>query len=241
MRQSGHDVALAQLLPNAMTLGAICAGATAIRMAALDRFDLAVALLGVAVLLDGLDGRLARALKSESLVGAELDSLADVVNFGVAPAIILYFFTLWQDPVTGWGAALIYIVCCTWRLARFNATAKTGAHTDRRFFTGVPSPAGALLALAPVFLTQALPQAALPPLASALWLVACGLLMASRIPTFSLKMRIPGHHARLVLVAVALSIAALALWPWHVLLAFDLLYLAAVAVAGYVYAYARKD
>lgn len=230
MRPARRDIALIQLLPNAMTLGAICAGVTAMRMAFSGAFDTAVALLFLAALLDGLDGSVARALKSESLIGAELDSLADVVNFGVAPAIILYFWTLWQDPVTGWIAALVYIVCCALRLARFNVGAKDDT-ADRRFFTGVPSPAGALLALAPLFLTHAFPGAEHPAWASAIWMVMCGFLMVSRLPTWSLKARIPQRFARTVLVFLAMSGALLITWPWVTLLGFDLLYLAAIPLA----------
>lgn len=225
-----RDIALVQLLPNAMTLGAICAGVTAMRMAMGGEFDRAVGLLVLAALLDGLDGSVARALKSESLIGAELDSLADVVNFGVAPAIILYFWTLWQEPTIGWVAALVYIICCTLRLARFNAGAKTSLQ-DKRFFTGVPSPAGALLALAPLFLTHAFPQAIHPAWASAVWMVLCGLLMVSRLPTWSLKTRIPRRFGRVVLLAIALGGAALIFWPWATLLAMVLAYLATIPFA----------
>ncbi len=228
-----REVPLIHLLPNAMTLGAICAGVTAMRMAAAGSFDLAVALLTLAALLDGLDGRVARVLKSESHLGAELDSLADVVNFGVAPASILYFWTLWQMPVVGWLAVLAYISCCALRLARFNVGVKTGAPGDSRFFTGVPSPAGALLALAPLFLVHGFPGAAHPAWASALWLLGVGALMVSRLPTFSMKVTIPARHARLVLAAVALGVALLATYPWATLLACDGLYLATIPLAAF--------
>lgn len=231
MRSVRRDIALVQLLPNAMTLGAICAGVTAMRMAVVGAFDLAVALLLLAALLDGMDGTVARLLKSESLIGAELDSLADVVNFGVAPAIILYFWTFWHDPTIGWLAALLYIICCALRLARFNVGTKSGPQ-DKRFFTGVPSPAGALLALAPLFLAQAFPGAAHPSWLSALWLVLCGLMMVSRLPTWSLKARIPRRYGRFVLLALGLAGAALIGWPWATLLAFDLAYLASIPFAA---------
>jgi CDP-diacylglycerol--serine O-phosphatidyltransferase len=231
MRPARREIALIQLLPNVMTLGALCAGLTAMRFAVAGAFDLAVALLVLAAILDALDGRVARVLNSESLIGAELDSLADVVNFGVAPALILYFHTLWREPVSGWIVALVYVVCCALRLARFNVGAKTAPAADRRFFTGVPSPAGALLALAPLFLAEALPAAAGPAWMAALWLAGAGLLMVSRLPTFSLKVRIPRAGARLVLLAMALAAAFLALAPWHALLVFDLLYLAAIPAA----------
>lgn len=234
-RTTPREVALIQLLPNAMTLGALCAGVTAMRMAVGGAFDLAVALLILAAILDALDGRLARALRSESHLGAELDSLADVVNFGVAPAIVLYFFTLSQAPIIGWAGALAYVVCCALRLARFNVVAKSGEMSDKRWFTGVPSPAGALMALGPVFLTYALPDLAPPPAAAALWLVIVGLLMISRLPTFSLKTRIPRSWARLVLAAIAATVLCLAYFPWLTLLLFDLTYLFGIALAYFVW------
>jgi CDP-diacylglycerol--serine O-phosphatidyltransferase len=231
MRTGRREIALVQLLPNAMTLGAICAGVTAMRMAVFGAFDMAVALLFLAALLDGLDGTVARLMKSESLIGAELDSLADVINFGVAPAIILYFWTLWHDPTIGWIAALAYIVCCALRLARFNVGTRSGP-PDKRFFTGVPSPAGALLALAPLFLAHAIPQATHPAWMSAAWLVACGLLMVSRVPTWSLKARIPQRFGRYVLLGLGLAGAALIGWPWTTLFLFDLAYLASIPLAA---------
>jgi CDP-diacylglycerol--serine O-phosphatidyltransferase len=227
-------IALVQLLPNAMTLGAICAGVTSMRMAMDGRFDLAVALLALAALLDGIDGWIARALKSESLIGAELDSLADVVNFGVAPAILLYFFSLWQAPVAGWAAALAYVACCALRLARFNARDRVAPPAERAYFTGVPSPAGALLALAPVLLAQSAVAIVLPAPAVALWLGAVGLLMVSRIPTFSLKVRVPPAVARLALGTVAALAVGLAWDPWTTLLVADAVYLAGIVAAQIV-------
>ncbi|MCX8508956.1 MAG: CDP-diacylglycerol--serine O-phosphatidyltransferase [Rhodobacteraceae bacterium] len=232
MEKPGRDVALIQLLPNAMTLGAICAGVTAMRMALTGQFDHAVAFLIVAALLDGLDGRLARILGSESLLGAELDSLADVVNFGVAPAIVLYLWALGQAPVLGWAAALAYIICCALRLARFNVSAKTDMPVDRRFFTGVPAPAGAMLALAPLLLSRAVPELGqLPVWLSALWLVLIAGLMISRLPTFSLKLKMPGTLARAALLLVAGAIITLAAYPWETLLAVDIFYLASLPLA----------
>jgi CDP-diacylglycerol--serine O-phosphatidyltransferase len=223
------EVALFQLLPNALTLGAICAGVTAIRMAAFGSFDTAVALIILACVLDGVDGRMARALGSESPLGAELDSLADFVNFGVAPAMVLYFRALETAPQIGWLAALAYAMCCVLRLARFNVGVKSDNGGDKRFFTGVPSPAGALLALAPIFLLRAVPSLApLPPMAVAVWLVLVGGLMISRIPTFSLKTTIYAEYTRLVLVGITAAVAALAIYPWMTLLLFDIGYLCAI-------------
>ncbi|MEZ5886368.1 MAG: CDP-diacylglycerol--serine O-phosphatidyltransferase [Paracoccaceae bacterium] len=227
-----REIPLIHLVPNAMTLGAICAGVSAIRMAYSGDFERSVALLILAALLDGLDGRIARILKSESLMGAELDSLADVVNFGVAPAVVLYFWAMDGDQTLGWIAALVYVVCCTLRLARFNVGAKEGT-LDKRFFTGVPAPAGAMLALAPLFLAQALPQVIIHPTPVAIWIAVVGGLMISRLPTLSLKLRVPARHARPLLLVVAGGAAALAAYPWAALLGADILYLLSIPFASY--------
>jgi CDP-diacylglycerol--serine O-phosphatidyltransferase len=191
-------------------------------------FGIAVALQGIASLLDGLDGRVARALRSESLLGAELDSLADIVNFGVAPAMLLYFFCLSDVPVLGWGAALAYVMCCALRLARFNADDKANPAHDPAWFTGVPSPAGAMLALAPVFLVQGWPDLSLPPLVAAIWLIGTGALMVSRVPTVSLKTKVTRQAGRLLLVAMVAAVVGLANSPWQTLFVVSLIYLGLV-------------
>lgn len=224
-KPGGGRVALVQLVPNAMTLAAICAGITSIRFSVTGDFGLAVALQGLATLLDGLDGRVARALRSESLLGAELDSLADIVNFGVAPAMLMYFFCLGEVPVLGWGAALAYVMSCALRLARFNVDDRLNPATDPSWFTGVPSPAGAMLALAPVFLMQGWPDLHLPPALAALWLIGTGLLMVSRVPTVSLKMKVTRPVARLLLVGMVAVVVGLANSPWQTLFVVSVLYL----------------
>ncbi|MFT5867142.1 MAG: CDP-diacylglycerol--serine O-phosphatidyltransferase, partial [Gammaproteobacteria bacterium] len=145
------DIRLYHLLPNLLTIAAICAGLTAIRFGYEGDFEMAVRLVLAACVLDGLDGRLARLMKRETAVGAELDSLADFVNFGVAPVLILHSWALQDLRSAGWIAVLIYSVCCVLRLARFNVNNRLesdGSACD--FFVGVPSPAGALLVLLPM-------------------------------------------------------------------------------------------
>lgn len=231
-RKPRAELPLVQLLPNALTLGAICAGLTAIRLAAYGAFNQAVGLVILAAVLDGVDGRLARALGSESPIGAELDSLADFVNFGVTPAMILYFWALEPANDLGWAAALVYVLCCVLRLARFNVGIKSDVPPDKRFFTGVPSPAGALLALGPLFLVRALHLTTpLPPEGVALWLVIAGMLMVSRLPTFSLKTTIYAENARLVLIGVTALVTMLAAYPWQTLLAFDVVYLCGLVLS----------
>lgn len=232
MTEPRREIALIQFLPNAITLGSLAAGVTALRMAFADNLDLAMLLILLAAILDGLDGRIARALGRESPIGAELDSLADLVNFGVAPAFILGVWTLLEVPVFGWGAALFYVICASLRLARFNVGIKSDAAHDRRFFVGVPSPAGALLAMTPIFLANAFPSFAPPALASALWLVGCGVLMVSTIPSFSFKMRVPRSWKSPGLLMLIAGFAALVFLPWATILVFNLLYLTSIPVAA---------
>ncbi len=221
------------LLPNLISILALCSGLTAIRFAVEGKFGLAVALIGLAAALDGIDGRLARMLKSESAIGAELDSLCDLVNFGVTPALVLYFWGLREDTSLGWIAVLIYAVCCMLRLARFNVGNRLAEGEEKpKGFVGVPSPAGAMLALGPVYLAFAIgPEAQIAAWAVALWMVFVGALMISRMPTPSFKgVRIYAENARFILVGSVALVAALLTYPWVTLLLLDVVYLAAILV-----------
>jgi CDP-diacylglycerol---serine O-phosphatidyltransferase len=229
-RRSLH---ILQLLPNLISILALCAGLTAIRSAVEGRFGWAVALIGLAAALDGIDGRLARMLKSESAIGAELDSLCDLVNFGVTPALVLYYWGLRADTSLGWIAVLIYAVCCMLRLARFNVGNRLPAEEGKpKGFVGVPSPAGAMLALGPIYLVYALGLSANhAPWAVALWMVFIGALMISRMPTPSFKgVRVAAENARFILVGSVAVIAALLTYPWVTLLLLDVVYLAAILI-----------
>lgn len=235
------ELPLVQLLPNFLTIMALCAGLTAIRFAAQGRFGYAVGLMVLAAVLDGLDGRLARLLKQESEIGAELDSLGDFVNFGVAPALTMYFWAFQGWSRAGWIAALIYAVCCVMRLARFNVGQRAATDpAEKTDFVGVPSPAGAMLALGPMYFSFTFDAAsALPPALVAAWLVAVGALMISRMPTPSFKKTmIYAEHARYIVLGFVALVAALLSFPWTTLLALDLAYVAALAVA---FRHARKS
>lgn len=226
-----RELLLLKLLPNLVSILALCAGLTAIRFAIAGNFALAILLIGTAAALDGLDGRLARMLKSESAIGAELDSLCDFVNFGVTPALVLYLWGLRAETSLGWIAVLVYAVCCMLRLARFNVGSRqAGEAAEKTVFIGVPSPAGAMLALVPMYLALALGHAAvLPPQLVALWMVAIGALMISRVRTPSLKrITIAADYARYVLVGLVIVVAALLTYPWVTLLTLSLAYLAAI-------------
>jgi CDP-diacylglycerol--serine O-phosphatidyltransferase len=227
-----RELLLLKLLPNLVSILALCSGLTAIRYAIAGNFTLAVLLIGVAAALDGLDGRLARMLKSESAIGAELDSLCDFVNFGVTPALVLYLWGLRPETSLGWIAVLVYAVCCMLRLARFNVGSKVavGEAAEKTVFIGVPSPAGALLVLSPLYLAFALDRTLqIPPVLVAAWMVAIGALMISRVRTPSLKrITVSPDLARYVLVAAVVVVAAVLTYPWVTLLALCLAYLAGV-------------
>lgn len=227
-----RQLLLLKLLPNLVSILALCAGLTAIRYGIAGNFTLAVLLIGVSAALDGLDGRLARMLKSESAMGAELDSLCDFVNFGVTPALNLYLWGLRPETSLGWIAVLVYAVCCMLRLARFNVGSKVavGEAAEKTSFIGVPSPAGAMLVLSPLYLSFATDRALqLPPVLVAAWMVGIGALMISRVRTPSLKrITIATDYARYVLVGAVVVVAALLTYPWVTLLTLCLAYLAGV-------------
>lgn len=220
---------LVQLIPNFMTIGALCAGLTAVRFAVDGRFGYAVALIIVAAILDGLDGRMARLLKSQSDMGAELDSLCDLVNFGVAPALITYLWAFQGMRSEGWIACLVYTVACLLRLARFNISNRQ-PDNDSNSFQGVPSPAGALLALLPIFLSNALDSGR--PVAIwvvALWLLIVGGLMVGRFRTPSFKRAtVYAENVSFVILAFVGLMAALTTYPWTTLVLLDVTYLVAI-------------
>jgi CDP-diacylglycerol---serine O-phosphatidyltransferase len=215
-----------QLLPNFVTVGALCAGLTAVRFAIEGRFGFAVALIIVAAVMDGLDGRLARLLKSESEIGAELDSLCDFVNFGVAPGLVIYLWALQDLRAEGWIAALVYTVACLLRLARFNVGTRD-PDRDSTNFQGVPSPMGAMLVLAPIFLTNALDHGVpVAPAAIALWMALCGGLMVARFPTPSFKkISFKTEAVSFVVLGFVVLVAALLSYPWQTLAILDMTYL----------------
>src|SRR5947208_2603500 len=178
------------LLPNLITLLALCAGLTAIRLAVEDKLEWAVAAIVFAALLDGIDGRLARMLKGASRFGAELDSLADFVNFGVAPALILYFWGLHELGHFGWIAAMVFAICAGLRLARFNVMIDDPNRPAwaANFFVGLPAPGGAITVLLPIYVTfLGVPHLAFTEPVVFLYTLAIAFLMVSRLPVFSGK------------------------------------------------------
>jgi CDP-diacylglycerol--serine O-phosphatidyltransferase len=231
-------VPLRLILPNLVTLLALCSGLTAIRMALETRWDFAIGAIVLAAVLDALDGRVARLVKGTSKFGAELDSLADFVNFGVAPALILYSWLLDEVRSIGWIAALVFSISAALRLARFNVSIDD---PDKpawavNFFTGVPAPAGALAVLFPVYLefVGILPHwPALAPVV-AVYVVIIALLMVSRLPTFSgkkLGSRIRRDLVLPLFVAAVLFVALLVSYPFEMLAIGAAAYLVSIPVA----------
>jgi CDP-diacylglycerol--serine O-phosphatidyltransferase len=217
-----------RLIPNILTVGALCAGLTAIRFALDERFQLAVLAIVLAAVLDGLDGRVARLIGATSRFGAELDSLSDFVCFGVAPALMLYLWSFVGGGRFGWAMVLLFAVCAALRLARFNTTADD---PDRpawagNYFTGVPAPAGAGLALLPMIAHFEWDAALFrDPNLVATWLAVVAGLMVSRIPTFAVKrLRVPNRLVLPVLALVGSVVAGLAAEPWMTLVLVGLAY-----------------
>lgn len=233
-----RDLPLVQLVPNFLTLGALCASLTAIRFAIQGEGQLAVGLILLAAVLDTLDGWAARRLNSESAIGAELDSLADFASFGVAPGLILYFWMLDGETGAGlaWIGVLIYAICCALRLARFNVGNNRAASEglERRFFRGVPSPAGALLAFMPMYFTFLYPGApTLPAWVLALYLMGIGGLMISQLPTWSFKsVTLKPENTRYFLIGFVALAGGLLTSPWATLFGIGLCYGASVFAVG---------
>ena len=221
-----------------ITLLSLCAGLTAIRLALEGRIEWALGAIVFAAALDGIDGRVARLLKGQSKFGAELDSLADFVNFGVVPGLILYFWGLNELGAIGWIAALVFAICMSLRLARFNVMADDPNRPAwmANFFTGVPAPAGAIIVLLPIYLAL-LGMPRLPALAC-VYTLAIAFLLVSTLPVFSGKKvgtRVPREMVLPVFVAVVLFVALLVSYPWYVLTIGSLLYIAALPLGWLSY------
>jgi CDP-diacylglycerol---serine O-phosphatidyltransferase len=247
-RRGFRPVPMRLLLPNIVTLLGLCLGLTAIRFAIEGRFEWAVTFIAAAAVLDGLDGRLARALKGTSRFGAELDSLADFVDFGVAPAIVLYTADLQALKSFGWVAALLFAMACALRLARFNVMLDDPNQPawKKNFFVGMPAPAGAIVGLLPIYLRFGfdLPDpGGRVAFFESLYVLAIALLMASRVPHFSGKSasRVPREHLALVLVGVAAAILLVFNFPMQSLVAVTLAFLGSIPLAVRRYREYERD
>src|SRR6202161_1806738 len=222
------------LVPNIITLLALCAGLTAIRMAFENRYVLALAAIVFAAFLDGIDGRLARFLKGTSRFGGELDSLADFVNFGVAPALILYFWGLHDLKSAGWIAAMVFAICAGLRLARFNVMIDEPERPAwaSNFFVGIPAPAGAIIVLLPIYAAfLGLPRSQFLTWVTLVYTLVIAWLLVSRLPVFSGKRigtRVLPEMVGPVVMVLVLSVALLIAYPWILLTIGTLAYLASL-------------
>lgn len=225
------------VLPNLVTLLALCLGLTAIRFASEGAYEMSVIAIVAAAILDGLDGRIARALEGTSRFGAELDSLADFVDFGVAPGLLLYFWSMHENRSLGWFAALIFAVACALRLARFNVMIDDPNKPAwmSHFFTGMPAPAGAIVVMLPLYLHfgAGMPNEPAYAVFESLYVVLVAMLMASRIPHFSGKKigRVPREWFIPVLFGVMVAILLVATYPMQMLIVLSVLYLVLIPLS----------
>jgi len=249
LRREG-GIPLRAVLPNTVTALALCSGLTAIRFAILGDWDVAVLMVLAAAVFDGLDGKIARLVRAESRFGAELDSLSDAISFGVAPALILYLWSLNGLGRFGWMIALLLALFCALRLARFNAQIdrEHQPHKSAGFLTGVPAPAGAMLALTPVFLwnwsnellrppvndftpvqlAETLNYLLRTPLVIALWTALIAVLMISSVATFAPNIRLKQRMRFEAIVVLVVLVAALVSAPWPTLALLAVAYLASI-------------
>ena len=226
-----REIPMRMVLPNLVTVLAICAGLSGIRFGFEGRFEPAVVMVLLAAFLDGIDGRLARMLKATSKFGAQMDSLADIVNFGVAPALVLYAFLLDRAGSPGWIAVLLFAIACGLRLARFNVLDEDHDRPiwQSEYFVGVPAPAGAVLVMLPLYLSflrvGVEPSRPVAFVATG-FTVLVAFLLVSRLPVYSGKsLKVPGDKVLPIILAVVLYILLLMTYPWYTLTA---------SVAGYL-------
>jgi len=245
-RRFGGGLTVRAVLPNAITAAALSSGLTGVRFAIVGDWQKALLAIVFAGVLDGIDGRIARLLKAQSRFGAELDSLADSLSFGMAPALVLFLWSLQDLPRFGWFASLAFAICCALRLARFNARIDVDdqPHKSAGFLTGVPAPVGAGLAFLPMYLWLATDQREplfREPWLVAAWVAAMAFLMISNVATMSWKSIRPKRSIRLEAIALTgLVFAALLTEPWWTLAAISVLYLALMPLGIAKYARVRR-
>ena len=237
-----EDVPFTRFIPSAITLLALCSGATAIPFAMYGNWKAAVGAIVCAAVLDTMDGWLARLIGAGSEFGAQLDSLADLVSFGIAPSILVYMWTLTGAGGAGWIFVLLYCVCCAIRLARFNTESGNPADKPASHFTGLPTPAAACLILLPMQFTFQFGDTSFRnPLLTAAMIAVVAALMISRIPTLSLKrLRVPPAARPIAFGFLAIVGAVAVLYPWATLTTALLVYLTTIPVGVFQFAEARR-
>jgi len=233
-----RQIPVRRLVPNVITLLALCAGLTGIRLAFEERYELALAAIVFAAMLDAVDGRVARMIKGTSRFGAELDSLADFVNFGVAPGLILFHWGLHPLGNLGWIAAMAFAIGAGLRLARFNVQIEDPNRPAwaGNFFTGIPAPAGAITVLLPIYLSFL--RVPVPAAVILVYTLVIAGLMISRLPVLSGKQigaRVPPEMVLPVIIVAVLFIALLVSYPWEVLSVGTMVYLACLPLGWWSY------
>ena len=222
------------ILPNMLTLIGVCIGLSSIKFALDEKFELSIVAIIFAALIDGLDGRIARLIKGTSKVGKELDSLTDVISFGVAPSFIMYFWSLNNLGKFGWLLCLIYVVCVTLRLARFNVNSNEEPSWRDNFFEGVPSPAGGILVLMPLIFSLSefdffiISYNILVPV----FFISVSFLLISKLPTYSLKkIIIPRSMTVFLLFGIVLFFGLLLIYPFKVITISGFIYLSLIPIS----------
>ena len=235
-REKLQNLPVSRIIPNVLTLSALCAGMTSIKFALEDRWEHAIIAILIASVFDVLDGRAARILDSASEFGAELDSLSDFINFGVAPSLVIYLYAMHQWGRPGWVISLFFAICCGFRLARFNSMDIEESEDKtwmKKYFVGVPAPMGGLTVLIPLMINVQLDDKMHVGL-FAFFLILGGVLMVSRVPTFALKSRsLPSKYVLPFFIVAGLSALGFISYPWIVLPMGCLFYLAAIPFSYY--------
>ncbi len=234
------------ILPNAITLIGVCIGLTSIKFAIDGKFAIAIIAILFAGLMDALDGRIARLIKGTSKIGKELDSLGDVISFGVAPALIMYFWNLQYLDKLGWFVCLIYVVCVALRLARFNINSEEESSWKDNFFEGMPSPAGGIIVLMPLILSFSglekflfkINYDLLVPIS----FIMVSILLISTIPTYSFKkIVIPRTMTKFLLFGIVLFFGALLVYTFKILAVSSFIYLCLIPISYFHYKKIKKE
>ena len=222
------------ILPNILTLVGVCIGLTSIKFALDAKYELAIIAIVFAAMIDGLDGRIARLIKGTSKVGKELDSLTDVISFGVAPAFIMYFWSLNKLGKFGWLLCLIYVVCVALRLARFNVSSSEESSWRDNFFEGIPSPAGGILVLMPIVYSLSgfdFVKINYETLVT-IFFISISFLLISKLPTYSLKkIIVPRSMTIFLLFSIVLYFGLLLIYPFKVMVLTGMIYLCFIPIS----------
>ncbi len=227
-------VPLYRLFPSIITIAALCMGLTGIKYVFENNFEMAVIMVLIACVMDGIDGPSARFLKSSSDFGAQLDSLCDLVNFGVVPAIIIYKWRLYEIGGLGWAISLIYASCTALRLARYNIESTAPGNKVHSYFYGISSPCAAILALSPLMLTFQVFDINFFPIIIGLYIVFIALMMVSRIPTISTKgFQVKKRDIPFIIALGAIVVAGTLLMPWKVIPMLSIIYIFSIPLSWY--------